>query len=74
MVTEVKTRTWGNSLGIVIPRNLVEELGIVSGEEVLVEVNKKGVVLKDLFGSVLLKRKTSNILKDVRRELEGEMI
>lgn len=74
MGTEVKTRAWGNSLGIVIPRDLVNELGITVGEEVILDVQKKGTVLKELFGAVPLKRKTQNILADVRKELEGKFI
>ena len=74
MVTEAKIRTWGNSLGIVIPQDLVNELGITAGEEIILDVQKKGTVLKELFGAIPLKRKTKNILIDVRKELEGKFI
>ena len=74
MCIEATTRTWGNSLGVIIPRNVVEELGITAGEEVMLDIQKKGTVLKELFGSVPLKRKTHLILNDVRKELEGKWI
>ena len=74
MTTTIKTKQWGNSLGIIIPKDLVNELSIVPGEEIIIEIKKKNNILKELFGAVPLKRKTKDILKDVREELEGELI
>ena len=70
----VKTKEWGNSIGIIIPRRAVEELGIAVGEEIIIDIRKKQNVLKELFGAIPLKRKTEGILKDVREELEGDLI
>ena len=40
MNTKAKIRCWGNSLGIVLPKALVEEEGLKEGEEVEVTVRK----------------------------------
>ena len=74
MTMSVKTKEWGNSIGIIIPRRAVEELGIAVGEEIIIDIRKKQIVLKELFGAIPLKRKTEGILKDVREELEGDLI
>ena len=56
MATEVNVRKWGNSMGIVLPKELVEEKGIKEDDKVLIELAKKADLSK-LFGS--LKRKMS---------------
>ena len=49
MIT-AKARPWGNSLGIVIPKKVVDTLHLHSGEELLITVEKKENPLKELFG------------------------
>lgn len=67
MVT-CKTKQWGNSLGIIIPKGVVKELNLKPNEEVFIDINKKGTnVLKELFGTMKFKRPTEDILKEVRK-------
>ena len=40
MNAKTKVKCWGNSLGIVLPKALVEEEGLKEGEEVEVTVRK----------------------------------
>ncbi|MBI3036643.1 AbrB/MazE/SpoVT family DNA-binding domain-containing protein [Candidatus Woesearchaeota archaeon] len=68
----VKTKQWGNSIGIVIPKAVAEEKGIKPDEEVLVEIEKKGNPLKELFGTLKTKKTTEQILKEVRKDLESK--
>ena len=56
MATEVSLRKWGNSIGIVLPRELVEAKGLKEKDRIVIEVAKKSD-LSSLFGS--LKRKMS---------------
>lgn len=51
MVT-AKTKKWGNSLGVVIPHEVVEELGLSPETEIDFLVLKKEDDLHKLFGSV----------------------
>jgi antitoxin component of MazEF toxin-antitoxin module len=69
---KAQTRRWGNSLGIVIPKKAVQELGLKPHEEVLIEVKKGGNVLKGMFGTVRWKKPISEILREARRELESK--
>lgn len=48
---ETKIKRWGNSFGIIIPREKLKDKNIQEGEEVIIEINKKEK-LKDMFGSL----------------------
>jgi len=74
MVISVKTKEWGNSIGIILPREIVEKLSIAPGEELVIDVKRKQNVLKELFGSMHFKKRTKDLLREVRKELEGDLI
>ncbi len=40
MNTKTKIKCWGNSLGVILPKTLVDEEGLKEGEEVEVTVRK----------------------------------
>lgn len=52
MITRVRLKAWGNSLGAVIPKALVNEIGLKEGQEVEISVRPIGQV-KRLFGKYL---------------------
>ena len=54
MAIEVAVKKWGNSIGILLPNEMVEKERLKVNERVLIEVVKKADLSK-LFGS--LKRK-----------------
>ncbi len=70
----VKTKHWGNSIGIVIPKAVAEEKGIGPDEEVLVEVEKKSkkTVLEELSGALPFKKPTEQLLRESRKALESK--
>jgi len=68
-----KTKTWGNSLGIIVPKETVRELNLKPDEEVVINIQKKENVLKELFGAFRRKKSTEQILKE-SRELESKWI
>jgi hypothetical protein len=51
MVTKARLKTWGSSLGIVVPSDVVKSQNLKEGEEILVEIKKKHTV-GDLFGAL----------------------
>ncbi|HLC86232.1 MAG TPA: hypothetical protein VJG30_03025 [Candidatus Nanoarchaeia archaeon] len=51
MAVEVTVKKWGNSMGVVLPIDLVERQDIREEDKILIEVVKKAD-LKDLFGSL----------------------
>jgi antitoxin component of MazEF toxin-antitoxin module len=71
----VKTKQWGNSIGIVIPKAVAEEKGIKPDEEVLVEIEKKSkkTVLQELSGALSFHGKpTEQILRESRKWSESK--
>ena len=72
-----KTKQWGNSVGIIIPKDVAKEKGIRAEDEVLFEIekkNKKQTVLQDLAGTLKAKKSTEQILKEVRKDLESKYL
>ena len=57
MAVELTLKKWGNSLGVVVPAELIERKNLKEGEKILVEVVKKAD-LRDVFG-IIKKRKMS---------------
>ncbi len=74
MAIELKVRQWGNSLGIVLPKRLADDLKIMPNEDILVEIKKKKNPLKELFGAIKFSKKGKEIVKDSRKELEGQWL
>lgn len=49
LITRVKLKAWGNSLGAIIPKEIVNQIGLKEGEEV--ELSVRPVTdIKRLFG------------------------
>lgn len=71
----VKTKQWGNSIGIIIPKDVAEEKGISADEEVLMDIEKKSqqkTVLQELFGTLKTKKSTEQLLRESRKDLESK--
>ena len=49
MIRRVKLKAWGNSLGAVIPKDMVNEIGLREGQEVEISV-RPAIDVTDLFG------------------------
>jgi len=64
-VTSVAKR-WGNSLGIIIPKDVVEREHINENEEVLVDIKKRHVA-REFFGILPGWKRQTQALKDEMR-------
>ena len=67
MESVAKLREWGSSIGLVIPKEIVRQESLKSGDEVVVEI-KKAKTLKDLFGSLKSLKIDTQEFKDERRK------
>ncbi|MBN1385740.1 AbrB/MazE/SpoVT family DNA-binding domain-containing protein [Candidatus Woesearchaeota archaeon] len=68
MAIEVEVKKWGNSLGIVLPKEFVLDKGIHAEQKILIEVTPR-LDISRLFGRLKLKRKmTGQEFKDMVRE------
>lgn len=65
IMSKSKLKRWGNSFGVVIPKEMVEKEGLKEGEEVQVSVTKTSDV-RHLFGKYQFKnlQKQKEIMKE----------
>ena len=64
-----KIRKWGNSYGIVIPKNFLKDKKMRENEEVDVILIKKGNVLRETFGTIKFKKSTKQMMKETDEAL-----
>ncbi len=66
-----KTKKWGNSLGIIIPKNASKQMNLREGQEIEIKITPKTNVLKEMFGFAKGKitKSTEEILRENRKGL-----
>ena len=71
---EAKVRKWGNSLGLIIPKEIVEKEHIKEKEKLRFLIIRDSSVLKETFGMVKGKwKKSAQQFKDqARKELYND--
>jgi len=62
-----KTKQWGNSLAVLIPKIAVDTLGLRPNEPVSISIERPSTVLKELFGSISFTKPTEQLLRDARK-------
>ena len=67
-----KIKQWGNSLGVILPKEIVIEKNIKPDEEILLNIEKKRTILRELFGTLPFKKPTKILLEESRRNLESK--
>lgn len=72
MEIEVKTKKWGNSIGLIIPSEAIERLNIRPEEEVVIEIGKKKNVLRELFGTMKSKKTARQMLNETRIKMKSK--
>lgn len=65
---ETKVKKWGNSLGVVLPRDLTRNEKVKAGDKIKIIVIKEQNTLKDVFGSLKNWKVDSQKLKDDLRK------
>ena len=64
-----KTRKWGSSLGVVIPKEVAKELKLRENQEVRIDIAPNENPLKELFGigKGKITKSTEQILRESRK-------
>ena len=61
-----KPKKWGNSLGVVIPKEVLEAEDILEGEQIELTVTKrKPSRVWELAGTIKLTKSTDDIIKEI---------
>ena len=70
---ETKLRAWGNSIGLVIPKEDVRKENLHPDQKVKVIITPiESVKVKDIFGKLKLKKNTEQIMKETDKELDSK--
>jgi antitoxin component of MazEF toxin-antitoxin module len=62
----VTARKWGNSIGVTLPSEMVEDEKIKPNDKVILSV-RKVVPIKDLFGTLKTKKTAQQIKDELRK-------
>ncbi len=68
---ETITRKWGNSLGITLPKEVVEVENIRENEKIRILIMKQDDLLKKTFG--VLKDRLKNSSQQLKNEIRKEL-
>lgn len=72
MAVTVMTKKWGNSIGVIIPREVVEKEGIKPEQKVSLDVKPLKNSLAEFFGKFKTGRDVQEIKNELRKELWGK--
>lgn len=62
-----KIRKWGNSMGVLISKKDLKDLGLHENEEVQMRVERRSNPLKEMFGAGKFSRPIDEILAEHRK-------
>jgi len=68
---ETITRKWGNSLGVTLPKETVEEGSIKEHDKIRILILKQNNVLKRTFG--MAKSKWNKSAQEIKNEIRSEL-
>ena len=72
-----KLRAWGNSIGIILPKNELKEKNLGVNDEVVITIIKKKSPLQEAFGKLKghkpkTNKSTDDLLKEIDREFDSK--
>ncbi|MCP6727533.1 MAG: AbrB/MazE/SpoVT family DNA-binding domain-containing protein [Patescibacteria group bacterium] len=71
MEIETKTRRWGSSLGVIIPKELVKEERLQEGQEIRIDIlSRKKTTGADIFGKLKFKKPVQVLLDETDKDFE----
>lgn len=71
--TNTKIKKWGNSLGVILPNELVKSQNLKEGLDIEIHITTpQKTKVKDIFGALKdWKKDTDEIMREVDKELWG---
>ena len=69
MEIKAKTRKWGNSIGVLIPKEVVKNENLKVNQELTLIISKKKVARgKDIWGTLKFNDSTEKIMREIDRD------
>ena len=63
---KAEIRRWGNSLGVILPKDVTRRLKLKEHEMIELKVKRGKEDLMDLFGTLKFKEPTKKIIKEIK--------
>ena len=71
MELKTKTKKWGNSIGILIPKEAIRKENIKPDQEITVLISAKPITKgKDIWGTMKFKKSTEELMREVDKDLD----
>ncbi len=71
MEIKAKAKKWGNSIGILIPKEVVSEENIKPNQEVTVMISAKPITMgKDIWGTMKFSKPVDKLMREVDKEFD----
>jgi len=72
--SDTKLKAWGNSVGVILPKEALKEEGLSINDEVEIILKKKSSPLKDAFGRLKeFKAKSSKSTEEILKEVDEDL-
>jgi antitoxin component of MazEF toxin-antitoxin module len=69
---KTKVKKWGNSLGIIIPKTIIDKEKLKENNEIIITIQpKRFTTVRDIFG--ILKRKSKKNTQEILDEIDREL-
>ena len=69
MEIKAKTKKWGNSIGVLIPKEVVEEEKIKPNQEITLMISTKPITRgRDIFGTLKFNESTEKLMRERNKE------
>lgn len=71
MEIKTKTKKWGNSIGILIPKEAIRKENIKPDQEVTVLISAKPITKAgDIFGTMKFSKSTDKLMRELDKEFD----
>ena len=71
MKIETKTKKWGSSLGVIIPKEIVKKERLQENQEIRIDIiSKKRTTGADIFGKLKFKKPIQVLLDETDKDFE----
>ena len=71
MEIKAKTKKWGNSIGVLIPKEVIRRENIKPEQEIILTINKKPITKgKDIWGTLKFKESTEKLMRGIDKEFK----
>ena len=69
MEIKARTKKWGNSIGIIIPKEVIRQQNIKPDQEITLMISKKPITKgKDIWRTFKFKKSTEQLMREVDKD------